>query len=116
MSKNLLDSKDRSLLGTKSMTSHGSSEPIIDHLWGLPGLPRQKMDLSHLPENERNYMMKLIEEKQVSLFSIKLIFDLYFVQAKQFMNLYNTIVSKCFEGCVTDFTSDTPSAAEVSPN
>lgn len=28
------------------------------------------------------------------------------------MSLYNRITTKCFEGCVADFTSDTPSSGE----
>lgn len=54
------------------------------------------MDLNQIPERERIHMMKLIEEKQ----------------AKQFMNLYGFVVSRCFNDCANEFQSEALSGKE----
>lgn len=73
------------------------------------------MDLSQLPEKDRQKMVQYIEEKQVKNSSFFLSFFINFfiiIKSKQFMSLYSFLVTRCFDDCVNDFTSDTLSVKE----
>jgi mitochondrial import inner membrane translocase subunit TIM9 len=58
----------------------------------LPGF----MDLNQLPEHEKQQLLAKLHEKQ----------------SRQFMDLYNTIVNKCFTDCVNSFTSESLNSDE----
>jgi hypothetical protein len=66
------------------------------------------MDLSQLPERDRQRVTRLLETKQVAgtLWILN-------KQAHQFLSLYGSIVSQCFKDCINDFTSESLSGGEV---
>ncbi|KAI9142194.1 putative TIM9-translocase of the mitochondrial inner membrane [Paraphysoderma sedebokerense] len=54
------------------------------------------MDFSHLSNAERNRMAQIIEQKQM----------------KDFLKLYGSLVDRCFNDCINDFTSKALSSRE----
>lgn len=70
------------------------------------------MDISQLPERDRQHVSRLLEEKQVCVASVFLLKHLFF-KAQQFMSLYGGIVNGCFKDCINDFTSETLANSEV---
>lgn len=54
------------------------------------------MDLNQLPEGEKQRLLQKLQEKQ----------------SKQFIDLYNTIVNKCFNDCINSFTSESLNSDE----
>ncbi|RKP07675.1 Tim10/DDP family zinc finger protein [Thamnocephalis sphaerospora] len=54
------------------------------------------MDFSHLNDAERRHMEQLVERKQM----------------KDFIRMYSSLVERCFNDCINDFTSKAVNSKE----